>query len=52
MSDENYDPNATYYENHDDGNNGSSTYYASSGINAVRPEYNWDDDIPMLSDFA
>ncbi|MDA9237986.1 hypothetical protein N9P15_02720, partial [Planktomarina sp.] len=23
-----------------------------SGINAVRPEYNWDDDIPMLSDFA
>ena len=25
---------------------------AYSGINAVRPEYNWDDDIPMLSDFA
>ena len=25
---------------------------AYNGINAVRPEYNWDDDIPMLSDFA
>ena len=24
---------------------------AYSGINAVRPEYNWDDDIPMLSRF-
>jgi hypothetical protein len=29
---------------------GGGTPY--SGINAVRPEYNWDDDIPMLSDFA
>jgi hypothetical protein len=30
--------------------NQGSNYY--SGINAVGPEYNWDDDIPMLQDFA
>jgi YD repeat-containing protein len=55
MSDENYDPN---HGNEDDDDDDSATQVSSgrptynAGINAVRPEYNLDDDIPMSYDIA